>query len=83
MINELPELLPVGRPMQLMVHHMRDLLDPLSEIWKFNPLCTDFVGAVAVAREGYADILDYPHAVGLRIVDDTGLVIVEEIRVRR
>ena len=65
-----------------MVHYVRDLTDPQSEFWAFNSLRMDFASALAVAREGYASNRDFPHASGFRILDETGAVITEEMRVR-
>ena len=63
-----------------MVHYLRDLSDPQSECWPFNPLRTDLAGALAVAREGYAKAEDYVGATGFRIVDEAGATIAEERR---
>lgn len=64
--------------MGLRVEYLCDPADPASECWRFTPLAQDVEGAAILARDGGPDARDYLGAKSFRLVDDAGLVHLEE-----
>lgn len=64
--------------MNFRVVYLFDQKDPLSECWTFLSLLPGLDGAVALARDGLADVRDSFGATGFKVVDMAGTVFAEE-----